>query len=101
MHCVEQVLRRPATVGRYGGEEFVALLPDTDEAQAMQVAERIQHRLRERSNSPRIRASIGVASHAGGSDTLDTLMGRADAAMYAAKQGGRDRIEAAMPARGT
>jgi diguanylate cyclase (GGDEF)-like protein len=95
VQCVEQVLRRPSAIGRYGGEEFAVILPDTDQAQAMHVAERIQDRLRERPEPPSISASIGVASHVAGNDTLDTLMGRADAAMYRAKNRGRDRIEVA------
>lgn len=98
VHRVEAVLRRPAALGRYGGEEFLVVLPDTDPAQARQVAERIRQRLREGTAEPRVTASIGVATFRGGHDTLDAVIGRGDAALYAAKHQGRDRIEVEAPA---
>ncbi|NIC42041.1 GGDEF domain-containing protein, partial [Aquabacterium sp. A08] len=98
VHRVEAVLRRPAALGRCGGEEFLVVLPDTDPAQALQVAERIRQRLRESTAEPRVTASIGVATFRGGHDTLDAVIGRGDAALYAAKHQGRDRIEVEAPA---
>lgn len=93
VRSVETVLRRPAAVGRYGGEEFLVLLPDTDKDQAMQVAQRIQSHLHTQAAQPKLTVSIGVATHLAGRDTLDSVIGRADAAMYTAKRNGRDRIE--------
>lgn len=93
VQSVEQVIRRPAAIGRYGGEEFIVLLPDTTKEQAVQVAQRIQTQLRASAQFPKVTASIGVAScvqpHC---DTLDAVIGRADAAMYVAKNSGRDRV---------
>ncbi len=85
------VLRRPAALGRYGGEEFVALLPDTDTAQALAVAERIRVSACVDAHLPRCSVSIGVAT-ALPQDTLDALINRADAALYGAKAQGRNRV---------
>lgn len=94
VQCVEQVLRRPSAIGRYGGEEFLVLLPDASIKHAIQVAERLQNHLRTVAVSPRFTVSIGVASFLYSQhDTLDAMIGRADAAMYTAKSNGRDRIE--------
>lgn len=90
---VEQVLRRPSVVGRYGGEEFIVLLPDTTKEKAVQVAERIQNHLRAHTEQPKVTASMGVASFSQArGDTLDAMIGRADTALYAAKNNGRDQI---------
>ena len=95
VQCAEQVLRRPSVIGRYGGEEFIVILPDTTEEQAVQVAERIQSDLRTQTVPPKFTVSIGVVcSVDAGLDTLDALIGRADAALYCAKRDGRDRIVA-------
>lgn len=94
VQSVGQVLRHPSAIGRYGGEEFVILLPDTTMAQAVAAAERIQSHLRASAAQPKVATSIGVASFVHGQhDNLDALIGRADAALYRAKQQGRDRIE--------
>ena len=90
VHCVEQVLRRPSVIGRYGGEEFVVILPETSKEQAIQVAERIQSALSAQTVPPKVTASIGVAcSMQAQDDTLDAMIGRADSALYAAKRNGR------------
>ena len=90
----QAVLRRPDLLGRYGGEEFVALLPDTDPAQARLVAERIRASVSAASELPACSVSIGVATMTpSGDDRLDTLIDRADAGLYRAKALGRDRVE--------
>lgn len=77
-------------VCRWGGEEFLVLLPRIDEAAALQTAERLRARVAERG----VTVSIGVAEvHP--SDSVTTWVARADAAMYAAKQQGRNRVVAA------
>jgi two-component system cell cycle response regulator len=87
---------------RYGGEEFVAIMPDTSVADAERIAERIRRYI---SGSPfrvshgaeilSVTISIGVAGMAGeAGDTPEALLKRADEALYAAKAGGRNRVHA-------
>ena len=94
------VLRHHDRVGRWGGEEFLALLPDTAPAAAAQVAARLREAvsatpvaLPEGGTLP-VTVSLGVATRREG-ERLEDLIGRADAALYAAKAGGRDRVEVA------
>jgi diguanylate cyclase (GGDEF)-like protein len=88
-------LREEDEVGRYGGEEFVVALPGSDDAHALQAAERIRARLHQRAMHDPAGAmptvSIGVATLEPGED-LPTLIKRADGAMYAAKAAGRNRV---------
>jgi two-component system cell cycle response regulator len=80
-------------VGRWGGEEFIVLLPGLAKPEALVIAERLR---REISGQPLadldITASFGVASYRGASDTADQLFGRADQAMYEAKNLGRNAV---------
>ncbi len=97
---VDRCLRRPPDiVARVGGEEFAALLPDTDPSGAMDVAQRIREGLH-RAELPHaaspfglITVSIGVAtlSPTPGTDG-QTLLAQADEALYRAKQSGRDSV---------
>ncbi len=89
-------LRQIDAAARTGGDEFVVLLPRTDLAGALPVADRMQNTLRD--DPPQhagqflsARASIGVAQWRPGQDTLQ-LLDAADAAMYRAKQAGGDRV---------
>jgi diguanylate cyclase (GGDEF)-like protein len=80
-------LREGDLVGRIGGDEFAALLPDTDDAGARRVTARITRMLRSASDSgPAVGASIGLAMREQSDTGLDALLQRADAAMYAEKQ---------------
>ncbi|QXP83806.1 diguanylate cyclase [Methylococcus sp. Mc7] len=80
-------LRAGDLVGRIGGDEFAALLPDTSAADARRVTARIARTLRSASASePGVGASIGVAVREESDTGLDALLRRADAAMYAEKQ---------------
>lgn len=88
---VEQTLRRPAAIGRYGGEEFLVLLPSTNREQAVQIAKRMQNQLDGTLTNPKVTISVGVAAVAL-TDTLQTLIGRADQALYTAKNAGRNSI---------
>ncbi|MGK5009935.1 GGDEF domain-containing protein [Janthinobacterium sp. MDB2-8] len=88
-------LRESDCVARFGGEEFVVLMPDMPAQSALGVAERIRALLRESSHAglPSCTVSIGVACQASVVEGLDELLSRADAALYLAKERGRDRIE--------
>lgn len=92
---ISSVLRETDCVARFGGEEFVVLMPDMAPHHALKVAERICHLLRhaERHTLPACTVSIGVACQASAQEELDQLLSRADAALYLAKENGRDRIE--------
>ena len=85
-------------VGRYGGEEFIAILPGTDEEAAAQFAERVRHQVsehlfRDEAHEVRMTVSSGVASYpAEDVEHPDFLIKRADEALYAAKEGGRNRV---------
>ena len=85
-----QVLRRADRLGRYGGEEFLVLLPGADAAAAEGVAQRIHATLA--SGHPLdCQVSIGLTSWSGPQETLDAMLSRADAALYRAKKEGRNR----------
>lgn len=101
LRCLARVMRANVRDGdecfRYGGEEFVILLPGQELAQATVVAERIREAYRGNSASelgPGCTVSLGVAQLHDG-DTANTLLARGDAALYHAKEGGRDRVELA------
>ena len=83
-------------LARWGGEEFVLLLPETDLHQARQFAERIRQIIQDSGATPepdaiRCTTSIGVAEYAGDAN-LDALIARADARLYEAKAGGRNKV---------
>lgn len=85
-------------IGRFGGEEFVALLPGTVSTEALSAAERLRDALLRRpwawqGESMSLTVSIGVAAWRGPQDEVGSLLKRADAALYRAKALGRDRFE--------
>ena len=83
-------------VARYGGEEFLVVLLETTVTTAVQVAERIRARVAaEPFDGGRMTLSLGVAECPAHGDTPESLIGSADAALYEAKDGGRDRVVAA------
>ncbi|MDX1505048.1 MAG: diguanylate cyclase [Spongiibacter sp.] len=95
---LNQNLREYDQVGRYGGEEFVVLLPSTDKSSAWGIAERIRSSIQ---FSPAIisdaetiplTVSIGLAEIRNGNETPLSLFERADKALYTAKQKGRNRV---------
>lgn len=92
-----KLLRVTDVLARFGGEEFVIALPESSRAQAMQVAERIRAEIETRRDKalPAYTVSIGVAvaqGQAGQASDLEALIAEADAALYRAKQGGRNRV---------
>ncbi len=88
-------------VGRYGGEEFCVLLPETDLKTALEVAERIRSSIADQpfdtaAGPLAIRISIGLAlAGEDGGETVETLLDRADTAMYYVKQEGGNAVKSA------
>ncbi len=90
-------LRQSDLLGRFGGEEFIILLPDTPRDTALQVAERIRQSIERmvlytNGYQVTVTASIGIAPLTSSQITLDDLLCMADQAMYAAKSAGRNRV---------
>jgi diguanylate cyclase (GGDEF)-like protein len=95
---MQQTLRRVDLLARIGGEEFVALLPQTGKLEVERIAERLRHEIQVSQvdfgrSQLSVTASIGVASRQGNQDGWESLLQRADAAMYRAKNAGRNRVE--------
>ncbi len=95
---LRETVRESDLAGRWGGEEFMLLLPGADGAGGAQFAERVRTALAERElvapdGIPlRVTCSFGVAQHAAGTDA-DALFAAADRALYRAKREGKDRVE--------
>lgn len=94
-----EMQRHSDIVCRWGGEEFILVLPRTDADEAMPVAERLRQAIANRpipaqDTELKVTASLGLASWET-SDTLDDLIARADEALYRAKTGGKNRVEMA------
>jgi diguanylate cyclase (GGDEF)-like protein len=94
--CAHQV-RAADIVGRYGGEEFVLLLPETDQATALRIAERLGRAVaasafRAAGETVRITVSMGVAASQELDRELSALLRRADDALYEAKAAGRNFV---------
>ncbi len=90
-------VREVDLVGRYGGEELIILLPETDRPTSMQVAERLRASvaatpIRVDDKEIALTASIGVATKDENTQQLETLIARADQAMYIAKHRGRNCV---------
>lgn len=100
----KRTLRTSDWLSRWGGEEFLAILPDTDENGALNIAERLREAVEQfylELNSQKIKtsASIGIATYPRDGDTPDFLIKAADAALYEAKKTGRNRVVAAKDKR--
>jgi len=96
-----KVVIRPYDVfARFGGEEFIFLLPETDEARAIKVADRLRQVIAERvvsfdTGNIQMTISVGIAIFNPKKDTLDEVISRADGALYTAKRLGKNRLEVA------
>ena len=93
---VRSVLRPADQLGRFGGEEFVALLPEVSHQEACVVAERIRAIAQLDAPVASCSVSIGIAVSHGPDETVDLLLARADTALYLAKAKGRNRAELAL-----
>lgn len=96
-YVMRAALRAGDSIYRVGGEEILVILPGADEEGAVEIAERLRQSVRDRRpGGVTVTVSIGIAVSI--SDTVDTddLVVRADAALYAAKAGGRDAIRVAV-----
>ncbi|MHB1231701.1 MAG: GGDEF domain-containing protein [Burkholderiales bacterium] len=95
-NVVKEILRPVDVVARYGGEEFVILLPDTGATDGVAVITRLQRELTKRyflheNEKVLITFSAGVAQREE-AETIEAILARADAALYRAKQAGRNRV---------
>lgn len=101
LHVVQSargMIRPPDIIGRYGGEEFVIGLVECDQAGALQIAERIRLKIAQdqfawEHHVTAVTVSIGVVMLSPEIDQVETLITRADQAMYYAKRRGRNRVE--------
>lgn len=86
----------PSALGRVGGEEFLVILPHTSLRGALRVAERMRRAVggRPLDGQHGVTVSIGIAEYRG-SETVGSLLGRADKALYGAKRSGRNRVHCA------
>lgn len=93
-HRIRNTIRAYDILGRYGGEEFLILLPDTGLEDAMYLAERIRVRVKD---NPiiisKITISLGVTAMQAQDQSVDDVIKRADERLYSAKKSGRDRVE--------
>jgi diguanylate cyclase (GGDEF)-like protein len=95
---IRREVRPVDEVARYGGEEFAILLPETPAPGAFAMAERIRGIIAARpiaiapERAVALTVSIGVATYPQDADTEEKLLGAADRALYAAKNGGRNRV---------
>jgi len=102
VQCIQNELRKnpmrpPDIVARYGGDEFLVLLPETPGSSAVGVAERIRKAMESTPISARgqtvtATVSIGIACYPDHGSDLESVLEKADQAMYASKAGGKNRI---------
>lgn len=95
--CCQKALRSTDIIGRWGGEEFVIILPEADQQAACLIAERIRRNVSEMNinlsgNTIHVTVSLGVTTLIPGRTTLESLVDYADKALYMAKQGGRNQV---------
>lgn len=94
---VEETIREYDYAFRMGGDEFLLLLPETDEKQALLLAERIRNKIEthklEKNTKILITASFGIAQYTSKDRSIENITRRADEALYQAKSAGRNRVE--------
>jgi diguanylate cyclase (GGDEF)-like protein len=98
-NCLENLFRNEDVPCRFGGEEFVVIMPGADAADALHRAEQLRSKIEDivvrylEKNLPRITVSIGVAVFPEAGDNPQTVLKAADQALYRAKEKGRNRVE--------
>ena len=95
--CIKFSLREQDVLSRWGGEEFLAVLPGADREAALVISERLRHNIESlrvdvEGCQVSVTCSVGVASSTHGESSLRALLRQADAALYEAKQFGRNRV---------
>ena len=91
---ISATLRKTDRLGRYGGEEFLVLLPLADAEHALATAERLRLATEQIQQPVACTVSVGVAAAQAEDAGIDTLLARADAALYQAKRQGRNQVAA-------
>ena len=96
--CSKRNIRQIDLLGRWGGDEFIVLMPETDLADAANVAERLcmdieEHHYTHDGTPLQITVSIGVAANRSPEDTVDDLFSQADVALYEAKESGKNCVK--------
>ncbi len=92
-HRIRNTVRAYDILGRYGGEEFLIIMPDTSLEDARELAERIRTRVKEETvNNATITLSLGVVCVEESDRSVDDIIRRADENLYKAKKGGKDRV---------
>lgn len=105
--CLSRLVRQGDSVGRYGGEEFLIILPSTDASEAQAVAERCRQGIsalavvNDQGVALTITASFGVTLMSTADATVAHAIARADEALYQAKADGRNRVELLLAGSGT
>lgn len=99
VRCVREQLRGSDVMARFGGDEFILMLPETNNKGAQEMAERIRQaielsRFDVRTGDINVTVSLGVASYPEDGGNLDVILDKADKAMYRAKQRGRNKVVA-------
>jgi len=92
---MRESVRGPDTVGKYGGDEFLLILPRTRSAEGVDLCHRVRRRIEERlrgEGGEVISCSFGVATFPGDGCDFESLIGAADRALYRAKHGGRNTV---------
>lgn len=98
-HAIQEEVRTIDVVARYGGEEFTVILPTTSKAASMIIAERIRKGIEDTPywgpkipTGEKVTISLGIATYPEDADSMETLIERADTALYMAKTGGKNRV---------
>ena len=102
--CLSGSIRREDVAARYGGEEFALFLPERDSKGALSIAERIRSAVQQLQVPSgegevllRVTISVGLASYPSDGEQHHLVLERADAALYEAKRGGKNRVQAFRP----